>query len=356
MGLAPVTGMGLALNGGTGNLVRFFGSACDNIIGMQLVTADGDLVELDDSCEDQDLWWAVRGAGSTLGVATRIKFKLHDVTSVHSGLLVFPNDPELATANAIVKWMRDRAQANPNFHIAAAFASDPDAGKVILCTINYIGADPVDVKNAFIQPLRDLGPVQDTVGQWIYAQTQNGLMHGIMGREALRAGGLDIWEYWTGGYLPTASPSDATLREMVATVNKDMPECPFSLSLIQICDGPILRASPAPVGFKDGVFEWVVQIGWGDESHHAKGLAYAAEMKAAMTAHGQKAEAYVNFADCAVAAPGPKDPSVRVGGIENLERVKAVKRRVDPRNVFCSTPFAKLLGEGPVAAMSGPAA
>jgi FAD/FMN-containing dehydrogenase len=74
---------GLALAGGDTAGRGLFGTACDNIIGAQLVTADGEVLELGPG-RNEDLFWAIRGGGGNFGVVTRLDFRLHTVRTLHS--------------------------------------------------------------------------------------------------------------------------------------------------------------------------------------------------------------------------------------------------------------------------------
>jgi hypothetical protein len=73
---------GLALAGGDTSPRGLYGTACDNIVGAQLVTADGDLLELGPGQND-DLFWAIRGGGGNFGVVTRLDFRLHPRRTQH---------------------------------------------------------------------------------------------------------------------------------------------------------------------------------------------------------------------------------------------------------------------------------
>ena len=73
---------GLALAGGDTSPRGLFGTACDNIIGAQLVTADGDVLELGPG-QNEDLFWAIRGGGGNFGIVTRLDFRLHPLRTQH---------------------------------------------------------------------------------------------------------------------------------------------------------------------------------------------------------------------------------------------------------------------------------
>jgi FAD/FMN-containing dehydrogenase len=83
MGSCGAVGVaGLALAGGDTAGRGLFGTACDNVIGAQLVTADGDVLELGPD-QNEDLFWAIRGGGGNFGVVTRLDFRLHPVPTNH---------------------------------------------------------------------------------------------------------------------------------------------------------------------------------------------------------------------------------------------------------------------------------
>jgi FAD/FMN-containing dehydrogenase len=76
-GVVSHTGLaGLTLGGGIGWLARRYGATCDNLVGAQVVTADGKVVE---AADDPDLLWALRGAGTNFGVVTRLDLTVHEV-------------------------------------------------------------------------------------------------------------------------------------------------------------------------------------------------------------------------------------------------------------------------------------
>src|SRR3990170_1675366 len=77
---------GITLGGGVGYLVRKHGLTIDNLLAAEVVTADGELLHVDDQ-NHSDLFWAIRGGGGNFGVATRFKFQLHDVNTIFGGML-----------------------------------------------------------------------------------------------------------------------------------------------------------------------------------------------------------------------------------------------------------------------------
>ena len=84
---------GITLGGGVGYLVRKHGLTIDNLLAAEVVTADGQLLYVDDK-NHPDLFWAIRGGGGNFGVATRFQFKLHAVDLILGGMLVLPATPD----------------------------------------------------------------------------------------------------------------------------------------------------------------------------------------------------------------------------------------------------------------------
>ena len=96
---ASVGVSGLTLGGGVGYLVRKHGLTIDSLLAAELVTADGQILEIDDE-RHPDLFWAIRGGGGNFGVATRLKFRLHPLDGIVGGMLLLP-----ATAQVIADFM-----------------------------------------------------------------------------------------------------------------------------------------------------------------------------------------------------------------------------------------------------------
>ncbi len=88
---------GLTLGGGVGYLSRKHGLTIDDLVGADVVTADGNLVRADASSHP-DLFWAIRGGGGNFGVATRFKFRLHEVGTVMGGVLMLPATADVITS------------------------------------------------------------------------------------------------------------------------------------------------------------------------------------------------------------------------------------------------------------------
>ena len=84
---------GITLGGGVGFLLRKYGLTIDNLLAAEIVTADGKTLQVDADTHP-DLFWAIRGGGGNFGIATRFRFRLHELDSVVGGMIMLPATPE----------------------------------------------------------------------------------------------------------------------------------------------------------------------------------------------------------------------------------------------------------------------
>jgi FAD/FMN-containing dehydrogenase len=92
---------GITLGGGIGYLARVHGLTIDHLLAVELVTADGEIRQVD-ADSDPELFWAIRGAGANFGVVTRMRYQLHELSTVHLAVLVLPATPETIAGYAEV--------------------------------------------------------------------------------------------------------------------------------------------------------------------------------------------------------------------------------------------------------------
>ena len=118
---------GLTLAGGDTSGRGLYGTACDNLIGAQLVTADGGVRELGPET-NEDLYWAIRGGGGNFGVVTRLDFRLHPVVPVHSAVFPIGWRDIAGALRAFGELVRDAPD-----EARAAFFLDPESGASVNC-------------------------------------------------------------------------------------------------------------------------------------------------------------------------------------------------------------------------------
>jgi FAD/FMN-containing dehydrogenase len=108
-GVIPTTGIaGLTLGGGIGWLMGKHGLSCDNLLSVDLVTADGQLLHAN-ATENADLFWGVRGGGGNFGIVTSFEYKLHPVDQVLAGMVIHP----VVQAREVLKFYREFTKTVP---------------------------------------------------------------------------------------------------------------------------------------------------------------------------------------------------------------------------------------------------
>ncbi|GAB4813845.1 hypothetical protein N2152v2_000891 [Parachlorella kessleri] len=346
LGVAPTTGMGLAVNGGFSIMSRINGLTCDNTLEVQMVLADGSVVTATKET-DPELFWAVRGAGSSLGVVTKIRIQAYDVTEVHAGSMVWPDDPAHNNYKAILRWMRDTACSRSDIGANALRVLDPHLGPVLISMILFVGDTPVSEIEEVLRPLRDLGPVNDTVGRSSYLQLQQTFQPGL---EALKKAFPKHYESWTGGHMEISQATDDFFDKFIKVSTDDLPLPDLALTqgFVGLLGGKV-KETLAPVGFKEGDMDFVVTVGWHDPACHAVGQGHVQRIRDLLKQSSGKTESYINFTDAGVGARKLtyEDACDRVGGAANLERIRAVKDKYDPHNFFTCHPFRPVLAATP---------
>ena len=163
---------GITLGGGVGFLVRKHGLTIDDLLAAEVVTADGELLHVDDESHP-DLFWAIRGGGGNFGVATRFQFRLHPVDTFVGGMLFLP-----ATADVIAGFVAEAEAAPEELSTIANVMTAPPMpfipaerhGKpLVMAFMAYAG--PVEDGERAIAPFRALAePVADMVRPMAYSE------------------------------------------------------------------------------------------------------------------------------------------------------------------------------------------
>ncbi|HZO78375.1 MAG TPA: FAD-binding oxidoreductase [Solirubrobacteraceae bacterium] len=162
---AEVGVVGYTLGGGHGWLARKHGLACNSVVAVELVTADGQLVRADRENEP-DLFWALRGGGGSFGVVTALEFELYPVPELYAGMQVWPWERTADVLSTWSDWVFDlpnemgtwaRILQVPPLPIVP----EPVRGRqLVVVEAAYLG--PEEAGRELLRPLRDLGPEMDT--------------------------------------------------------------------------------------------------------------------------------------------------------------------------------------------------
>jgi FAD/FMN-containing dehydrogenase len=170
-GDAPSVGIGgITLGGGVGFLVRKYGLTIDALLAADVVTAEGEVLRVDERSHP-DLFWAIRGGGGNFGVATRFHFRLFDVPSIVGGILILP-----ATTETITGWALASESAPEELSTIATVMKAPPMpflpeaahGKlVILGMIVHVGGG--ETGDRAVAPFRELAePLADMLKEMPY--------------------------------------------------------------------------------------------------------------------------------------------------------------------------------------------
>jgi FAD/FMN-containing dehydrogenase len=178
LGVVTKTGIaGLTLSGGIGWLRRKHGLAADNLVSLEVVTADGE-VRTASETENAELFWALRGGGGSLGVVTALEYRLHPVgPDVMVAFVLYPGE----RATEIMRAVDEYTAAAPEEVSPLAFLGrvphgDPFPpeihGRQYVATAAVYAGDAVEGALA-LRPLRELGdPLADLSGVLPYVEAQ----------------------------------------------------------------------------------------------------------------------------------------------------------------------------------------
>jgi FAD/FMN-containing dehydrogenase len=323
-GINSTTGIaGLTLGGGFGWLSRRHGMTVDNLIGADIVTADGELRHLSET-ENQDLFWAIRGGSGNFGVVTAFDFKLHPVgPEVLSGLIVHPFDD----APEVLRAYRAFADAAPDDVTAwvvmrhappLPFLPEDWHGRRVVVIAAFHDGDRAEGER-LLAPLRAIGnPIADVIGPHPYAGWQQAF------DPLLTPGARNYWKSHDFRGL-----SDELLDTLIESV-RQLPGQECEIFIAQGGGAATRVASDATAyPHRDHDFSMNVHTRWQDASDDATFVAWARGVFEA-TAPFATGGVYVNFM--------PDDETARVGAAygDNYDRLADIKTDWDPDNMFRS--------------------
>ena len=322
-GVVTHTGIaGLTLGGGIGWLMRKFGLTCDNVLGVELVTADGDLVTANEQ-DNPDLLWGVRGGGGNFGVVTRFEYRLHRLEpTVVAGLILHP----ASRAVEALRFYRDFVAEAPDelavylsLRTAPALPIIPShlqGEPVVGFVVCYAG--PVEDGERVLRPLRSFGPpAADLVAPKAYMTHQSTF-------DATVPHGMHY--YWKSHYLaPLSDSAIDTLAEHAWTKRS-----PHSYTIVFHLGGAVRRVDDMATAFSGRDAEHAININgeWLGPDDPNEDTAWTRKMFDAMRPYGTGG-VYVNFLG------DEGEDRVRTAyGAEKYERLARLKATYDPKNVF----------------------
>jgi hypothetical protein len=321
-GIISHTGIGgLTLGGGLGHLMRKHGLTVDNLLAVDLVTADGERVRSDEVSEPE-LFWGLRGGGGNFGIATSFEYRLHPVGPlVLGGPIFWP----FSDAPAVLRFLREFAENAPDeLGVSIALRRAPPVpflpadyyGKLVAAAIVVWAGDPAEGERV-IAPLRAQGtPVADVVRPVPYVAVQSmfdgGAPHGLH-------------YYWKSHRLPRLT--DDAVDRLIALA--ESITSPLSQVALWAVGGAASRVSPdaTAVGPREVGLELNVVGGWlpNDQSPE-RHVSWVRGGWEALRAHS--VGVYTNF----LSDEGAEGVEAAYG--TRLARLTALKDRWDPTNFF----------------------
>jgi FAD/FMN-containing dehydrogenase len=323
-GEVSVTGVaGLTLGGGMGYLRRKHGLSCDNLVSADVVTADGRKVHASEK-EHADLFWALRGGGGNFGVVTSFVFRLHPVgPEVATLTSFFPLEEARRIAGA---WRAFTSSAPDEATTAFAIWAVPDHPDLPeglrglpACALDGMYAGAPEAGEKLFRPLREAAtPLVDLSGRMPYVEAQSAL------DPLFPDGGL---YYWKSLFLDELS--DDAIERIVAR-SETRPD-PRILVILRQLGGAIGRVGQDATAYSNRGAQYMLSIdgAWSDAAETDRNIAWVRESWSAMRPFSTGG-VYLNF-------PGFGEGERelwRASHGANFARLRAVKDRYDPTNLF----------------------
>lgn len=323
-GYVSETGLaGFTLGGGFGYLTRRFGWTVDNLLEIEIVTADGQ-VRWASREENEDLFWAIRGAGHNLGVVTAFTYRLHDVgPMVYGGLIAWPFE----RADEVLEAYREfTAQAPRELTVFLLLRRAPPAPFVpeewhgeLICAMAVSYSGDLDDTEEVLAPIRSIGdPVFDILKEQPYTQLQSYL-------DATQPKGNHY--YWKTEFAAELSDDLlSTMRDLAA----ENPIPGGQLVFAHI--GGALNEydeDDGAVGNRDAQYVYMAAGMW--PSADSEGEAHRAWVRKAWEQFRPYSTGgnYINFQTA-----DEDENRIRATYGENFERLVEVKKKYDPENLF----------------------
>lgn len=324
VGVVSETGVaGLTLHGGTGWLMRKHGLSIDNLLAVEIVTSDGRLLRASGD-EHSDLFWALKGGGGNFGVATAFEFKLYPIDEpVTLAMPFYPLDmaPQvIAACRDYMAGAPDELMVISTYWNAPPLPEIPDKfhGEPVVTLIGcYTG--PAEKAEEVTAPLRSVGkPIADLSGTFRWKDLQRMLDEDYPNGK---------FYYWKSIYL------DRLEEATMAVFDEYARSRPSGETTIDIWHfgGAMSRVEPTATAFfnRQVPFMVAIEANWNDSAHSEANIAWARALHKALQPFSSGGN-YLNF-------PGyVEDREVMLHGAygENLERLKQIKAKYDPDNLF----------------------
>jgi FAD/FMN-containing dehydrogenase len=303
---------GLTLGGGHGFLMRRYGLACDNLLAVDLVTAEGTWLRAT-ATEHAELFWGLRGGGGNFGVATALEYRLHPVGTMLAGMVIYPFDK----AKAFLTLYREVTSAAPDeLGTLVALGTLPDGTRAAVLLAGYTG--PLAEGEKLLRPLRAFGPpLVDQIGPSPYIALQS------IGEHFNPIGHRN---YQKSNYLRALS--DEAIEMMVEHYAR-VP-APLTHIVVEHMGGAVSRMdrSATAYPYRDAQYNFLIVGIWSDPAEDPTQVAWVRTLWQALQPFST-GHLYLNY-DSDVAG----DQLQAAFGAAHYARLVALKNTYDPTNLF----------------------
>ncbi|MGH3064887.1 MAG: FAD-binding oxidoreductase [Gaiellaceae bacterium] len=305
---------GLTLGGGLGWLMGTQGLAGDNVISVELVTADGEVLNVR-ADSHPDLFWALQGGGGNFGVATSFEYRLHPVREIVGGLIAHPFE----AAGELLRFYREFTRSLPDeLAVFAALVHAPDGSGMKVAAFAICHTGSVDDAERDIAPLRAFGsPVISHVGPMPYP-VMNTLLDDAFPRGALY--------YWKSSFVKDLDDAliDTAVEQFATTPS------PMNVILFEHFHGAVSRVAATETAMpqRGPGYNLLIPTTWLEPADTEVNIAWTKETYDALSPHFAEGR-WLNYL-----ADDEGTDAVRAVYGPNYDRLVEVKRRYDPENVF----------------------
>ncbi|MGH9713203.1 MAG: FAD-binding oxidoreductase [Candidatus Acidiferrales bacterium] len=320
-GIISTTGVaGLTLGGGMGYLTRRYGLTIDNLLGVEMVLADGRFVTAN-ARENPDLFWAVRGGGGNFGVVTSFLFKAQPVHTIYGGPMFW----EMRDAADMMRWYRDFIVKAPNdlygFFALHTIPPGPPFPEHLhykkMCGIVWSYTGPIKNAEKVFKPVRTFKtPALDLVGPIPHPALQSLF-------DALYPPGMQ-W-YWKADFMCTI-PDEAIAQHLKYAATLPTLQSTMHLYPINGAAGRVKKTA-TPWWHRDANWTEVIVGVDPDPANKEKVSAWAKEYWSALHPFSAGG-AYINF------MMDEGEERIRATYGKNYDRLAKIKKRYDPANLF----------------------
>ena len=304
---------GYTLGGGLGWLMAKHGLAADNLLGAELVTAEGETLNVSDESHP-DLMWALRGGGGNFGVVVSFLYRLHPLQTVTGGLIAHPFD---AAADLLRFYRGAVADCPDDLSVFAALVHAPDgSGTKLAVLVPFHTGASADAERD-LAPLKEWGsPLMVDVGPMPYP-VMNTLLDAGYPKGALN--------YWLSSF--TTGLTDG----LIDTVVERFASVPSAMTaiLFEHFHGAVTRIAPTDTAVPHREEGWnlLIPSEWLDPADTEANVSWTKDTFAALSEHFRDGR-WLNYLG------DDQDAAIRSAYGPNYDRLLTVKRRYDPENVF----------------------